>query len=104
MGRQPVKSVEDKTRIVLVGWCGLVVCLAAGSLTAASPAAGVAGYGDVADDEYFTKPVQWSVDNDIAGIDGDCFLPDARCLAERLRFISGTWKASRLRLRIRLLT
>ncbi len=77
MGRQPVKSVEDKTRIVLVGWCGLVVCLAAGSLTAASPAAGVAGYGDVADDEYFTKPVQWSVDNDIAGIDGDCFLPDA---------------------------
>ena len=61
----------------LVGWCGLVVCLAAGSLVAGSPAAGVAGYGDVADDEYFTKPVQWSVDNDIAGIDGDCFLPDA---------------------------
>ena len=50
----------------LVGWCGLVVCLAAGSLVAVSlvagsPAAGVAGYGDVAADKYFTEPVQWSV-------------------------------------------
>ena len=44
---------------------------------AASPAAGVAGYGDVAEGAYYTDPVQWSVDNNITGIDGDCFLPDA---------------------------
>ncbi len=42
-----------------------------------SPAGAVAGYGDVADDQYFTEPVQWSVDNDITGIDGPCFSPDA---------------------------
>ena len=59
------------------GWCGLVLCLAAASLLAASPAAGVAGYGDVAAGRYFTEPVQWSVDNDITAIDGNCFLPDA---------------------------
>ena len=61
----------------LVGCCGVILCLAAGSLIAASPALGVAGYGDVAGDRYFTEPVQWSVDNDITGIDGNCFLPDA---------------------------
>ena len=61
----------------LAGWCGLVLCLAAGSLPAASPAGAVAGYGDVAADRYFAEPVQWSVDNNITGIDGDCFAPDA---------------------------
>ena len=60
----------------LAAWCGVVLCLAAGSLLAASPAGAVAGYGDVAGDRYYTEPVQWSVDNDITGIDGDCFLPD----------------------------
>ena len=38
------------------------------------------------------------------GSTGIVFYLTPRCLAERLRFISGTWKASRLRLRIRLLT
>ena len=55
----------------LAGWCGVVLCLAA------SPAGAVAGYGDVADGEYYTEAVQWSVDNDVTGIDGNCFLPDA---------------------------
>ena len=64
-------------RARLVGWCGVVWCLAATSLLAASPAGAVAGYGDVAADTYYTAPVQWSVDNGITGIDGDCFLPDA---------------------------
>ncbi len=59
------------------GWCALVLCLTAASLLAAAPAAGVAGYGDVAADRYFAEPVQWSVDNDITGIEGNCFLPDA---------------------------
>ena len=60
----------------LAGWCGVVACLVAGSLVAASPAGAVAGYGDVAGDRYYTEPVQWSVDNDVTGIDGNCFLPD----------------------------
>ena len=61
----------------LAGWCGVVLCLAATSLLVASPAGAVAGYGDVADGRYFTEPVQWSVDNDVTGIDGNCFRPDA---------------------------
>ena len=61
----------------LAGWCGVVLCLAASSLVAASPAGAVAGFGDVAEGRYYTEPVQWSVDNDVAGIDGNCFLPDA---------------------------
>ena len=32
------------------------------------------GYGDVPADRYFTEPVQWSVDNDISNIGGNCFL------------------------------
>ena len=54
---------------------GLLTLAVASSLAAVSPAAGVAGYGDIADGEYFTEPVQWSVDNDITGIDGACFDP-----------------------------
>ena len=61
----------------LAGWCGVVLCLAASSLVAASPAGAVAGFGDVTEDRYYTEPVQWSVDNDVAGIDGNCFGPDA---------------------------
>ena len=61
----------------LAGWCGVVLCLAASSLLAASPAGAVAGYGDVAEGRYYTEPVQWSVDNDLTGIDGNCFGPDA---------------------------
>ncbi len=60
-----------------VGFFGSLVCVVAVSLIAASPASGVAGYGDVAYGRYFTEPVQWSVDNDITGIDGACFSPDA---------------------------
>ena len=61
----------------LAGWCGVVLCLASSSLVAASPAGAVAGFGDVAEGRYYTEPVQWSVDNDVADIDGNCFLPDA---------------------------
>ena len=64
-------------RVRLAGWCGLVLCLAASSLLAASPAGAVAGYGDVSSDKYYTKPVQWSVDDAITGISGNCFDPDA---------------------------
>ena len=61
----------------LAGWCGVVLCLAASSLLAASPAGAVAGFGDVAEGRYYTEPVQWAVDNDVTGIDGNCFGPDA---------------------------
>lgn len=61
----------------LAARCGLVLCLAAGSLLAARPAGAVAGYGDVGGDSYYVKPVQWSVDNAITGIDDVCFSPDA---------------------------
>ena len=64
-------------RVRLVGWCGLVLCFAASSLLVAAPAGAVAGYGDVAEDRYYTEPVQWSVDNDITDISGNCFGPDA---------------------------
>gem|GEM_PF-862008 len=55
-------------------WCLTVVALLAAS---SSPAGAVAGFGDVADGEYYTEAVQWSADKDIAGIDGNCFAPDA---------------------------
>jgi len=56
----------------------LLWCVAAVSLVAASPVGAVAGFGDVADGQFYTEPVQWSVDNDITGIDGTCFEPDAQ--------------------------
>ncbi|MEZ5382029.1 MAG: S-layer homology domain-containing protein [Microthrixaceae bacterium] len=41
-----------------------------------SPASGVAGFGDVASDRYFTDAVQWMVDGDITtGTSATCFSP-----------------------------
>ena len=40
------------------------------------PVGAIAGFGDVEDGRYFSDPVQWSVNNDITGIDGTCFSPD----------------------------
>lgn len=73
----PTPDLLSRNAGRLVGSCGLLFCLMATSLVAAPPAAAVAGYGDVADNRYFTEPVQWSADNDITGIDGNCFMPDA---------------------------
>ena len=62
----------------LLGWCGVVLSLAAASLLISGPpAAGVAGYGDVAEDTYYAKAVQWSVNQGITGLDGACFAPDS---------------------------
>ena len=42
------------------------------------PAGGVAGFGDVAEGQYFTEPVQWMVDNEITtGTSATCFSPGA---------------------------
>ena len=71
------------TVFVWVGWCRravslvLVVGLLVWGLSAGSDAGAVAGYGDVAAGRYFTEPVQWSVDEEITGLDGACFDPDA---------------------------
>lgn len=60
----------------------LAVCLAASLtmsvvVTMPSPAAGVAGFGDVESDSFYTEPVQWMVDNGITnGVSPDCFGPD----------------------------
>ena len=50
--------------------------LLAGLLLPASPAAAVAGFGDIDDDQYYTDPVQWMVNNDInTDTTGPCFAP-----------------------------
>ncbi len=43
----------------------------------ASPVGGVAGFGDVDAERFYTAPVQWMVDNDITtGTGPTCFSPD----------------------------
>lgn len=47
-----------------------------GLLALTSPAGAVAGFGDVANDEFYTDAVQWMVDHDItAGTSPGCFSP-----------------------------
>lgn len=66
-----------------VGALGSVAAALAASLVAATlawspaPADAVAGFGDIDTGRYYTNAVQWAVDNDITGINGACFLPDA---------------------------
>lgn len=68
-------AVAERRRPFL--WCGLVLCLAAGSLSAAPSVGAVAGYGDVDPDAYFARAVQWSVDNNVINNDDACFFPGA---------------------------
>ena len=63
-------------RLIAARWCGLVVALVAVLLVPVSPVGAVAGFGDVDGDRFFAEAVQWSVDNQITGIDGSCFAPD----------------------------
>ena len=58
-------------------WVALCVGVVAALLVPVPHAGAVAGYGDVGEDSYYTDPVQWSVDNDLTGITGTCFAPDA---------------------------
>ena len=51
-------------------WVALILALAAGPNLAEAPAAGIAGYGDVESDRYYTKPVQWAVTSGIVEIPG----------------------------------
>ena len=55
---------------------GLVFALTAVLVGSPAPAGAVAGYGDVAEDSWYTDAVQWSVDNGIADIAGFCFAPE----------------------------
>lgn len=53
-----------------------VVCAAVLALTAATPAGAVAGFGDLAGEEFYTEAVQWMVDNEItSGTSPGCFSP-----------------------------
>lgn len=57
----------------------LAVCVAVFSalLTAQPATAAVAGFGDVADDQFFSEPVQWMVNAEITtGTSDGCFSPD----------------------------
>jgi hypothetical protein len=56
----------------------LAFVLAAGAaLTSSSPVGGVAGFGDVPAQRFYTEAVQWMVDNDITtGTSPTCFSPD----------------------------
>lgn len=55
---------------------GFWVVLAFAVLSTGSPAAGVAGFSDVEDDNYFAEAVQWMIDNEIAtGTSSHCFSP-----------------------------
>ena len=54
----------------------VVVALAMTGLTSTTPAAGVAGFGDVESGVYYTEAIQWMVDNEITtGTSPKCFSP-----------------------------
>lgn len=55
----------------------LIVALVT-AMTSLASAGAIAGFGDVADDEFYSEAVQWMVDNDItSGTSEGCFSPDA---------------------------
>ena len=55
----------------------LVLGLVVGLLAPAAPVAGVAGFGDVEPERYYTEPVQWMVDDHIVETDNSaCFAPN----------------------------
>ena len=56
----------------------LVLGLVVGLLTPAAPVAGVAGFGDVEPERYYTEPVQWLIDDHIIDTDNSaCFAPNS---------------------------
>lgn len=56
----------------IIGLLGVLVV----PVAAAAPAGAVAGFGDVADGEFYTEAVQWMVDNEItSGTSPGCFSP-----------------------------
>ena len=56
----------------IIGLCSALVV----ALLTAAPAGAVAGFGDVADGEFYTEAVQWMVDHDItSGTSPGCFSP-----------------------------
>ncbi|MEM8707826.1 MAG: S-layer homology domain-containing protein [Actinomycetota bacterium] len=55
----------------------LALTVAAGVASLATPAFGVAGFGDVQEGRFYDEPVQWMVDNDITtGTSETCFSPE----------------------------
>ncbi len=69
------------TRHVLVSKFKVLLTIVVGiTLTAtslqAAPVSAVAGFGDVATDDYYAQPVQWARNNQIINIEGACFSPN----------------------------
>lgn len=55
----------------------LSIALISAILTAQPASSAVAGFGDVADDQFFSEPIQWMVNQDItSGTSEGCFSPD----------------------------
>ena len=74
LGRQP-RRMRLGARCCSV--CFLVVGMIAGLLLSASPAAAQEGSVEVDDERYYTKPVQWMIDNNIVtDTTPACFGPD----------------------------
>ena len=60
-----------KRMLLAIGVLTIVV------LASAEPGGGVAGFGDVGDERYYTDAVQWMVDNEITtGTSATCFSPE----------------------------
>ena len=55
----------------------ILFLLFTGLLVPVSPVSGVAGFGDVEADRFYTKPVQWMIDEQIINTGhSSCFAPD----------------------------
>ncbi len=73
-GRQRISGGVRRSRVLPVV---VTLGLLGATLLSSSPASGVAGFGDVDDDRFYTHPVQWMVDNHITnGISATCFGPE----------------------------
>lgn len=70
-----VELKSARGAVVRHGSLALCLGVLAASLAPASGAGAVAGYGDVPEGAYYTDAVQWSADEDVTGVMGDCFVP-----------------------------
>ncbi len=72
----PSRPIRPTRHLPLVGAL-LAGCLALAAVVSSAPASGVAGFGDVAAEKFYTPAVQWMVDHNITtGTSATCFSPD----------------------------
>lgn len=85
-----LRSPKTLARIRSAFGAGLVACLLAGLGVLTPQAGAVAGFGDVAEDKYFAKPVQWALNTGIVERTDACFAPNA--LATRGESVVYLWR------------